>query len=352
MSILITGPLGYVGPSVIDQLHKHLPDQELIGLDTGFFAEQHDSDGKRPEEFLSKFIEKDIRDSDADDFDEVEHVVHLAAISNDPMGDKFADVTFDINRDQSLRIATLAKASGAKSFVFASSGSVYGAGGSEPRDEFSELFPQTAYAKSKIETENALKALADETFKVTCLRFATACGWSSRLRLDLVLNDFVAGALTTGEITVLSDGSPWRPLINTEDMGRAVAWGCSDRLTNPEEHLVVNVGSSEWNFQIKDLAEAVAARIPGTKLSINQDAPADKRSYRLDFSKWLTIAPNHQPMRTLDDTIEELIKGLSNLKDLDENYRESQRIRLQVLNRLMVDQEIDSELRWLNGGGS
>lgn len=346
--ILLTGATGYIGPVVAKYLREIGFSEPIRGIDTGFFLAQQDGGLRSPETYLDELKFVDVRDLVAEDFDGVSAVVHLAAISNDPMGDRFADVTYDINRDQTVRLAKLAKAAGVNSFIFASSGSVYGAGGEGARDETSELFPQTAYAKSKIESENLLAELAADDFLVTSLRFSTACGWSPRVRLDLVLNDFVASALTTGQVTVLSDGSPWRPLIHVTDMARAIHWALTERPERVDvNNFVVNVGADDWNFQVKDLANAVGKAIPGTKISINSGAPADKRSYRLDFSRWAECAPNHQSVRTLDDAIAELATNMAVLQGLDGDFRTSTRTRLVALNALREQGSLTDNLRWV-----
>src|SRR5581483_1059581 len=180
-----------------------------------------------------------------------------AALSNDPMGNRYEEVTLEINYRASVELARRAKRAGVRSFAFASSCSVYGTADSGPRNEKSEVNPLTAYARSKVMTEADLERLADDSFTVTALRFATACGMSDRLRLDLVLNDFVAGAVASGKITILSDGTPWRPLINVEDMARAFEWAVGRPSTNGGSFVVVNTGSNRWNYQVRDLAEAV-----------------------------------------------------------------------------------------------
>ena len=182
---------------------------------------------------------------------------------------------------------------------------------------------------------------------ITSLRFSTACGMSERLRLDLVLNDFVACALAAGEITVLSDGTPWRPLIDVKDMARAIEWALiRDPSHTGGSFLAVNVGADEWNYQVKELADAVAAAIPGTKVSINTSAPPDKRSYRVDFSLYRKLAPTHQPQMSLQQTIAELKQGLSEMKFDDKNFRSSQFMRLKVLERHMSENRLGEDLRW------
>jgi len=224
MKILITGNAGYIGPSVLRRLRQSYPQATLIGLDKGFFAHCLTNADILPECRADIQYFSDVRRFRPETLMGVDAVVHLAAISNDPMGNTFEKVTFDINFLASVELAKQAKIAGVKTFIFASSCSMYGQADDTPRKETSALNPLTAYAKSKVRTEVELQKLADKNFKVTCLRFATACGMSDRLRLDLVVNDFVACAVTSGNITILSDGTPWRPLIHVKDMARAFDW--------------------------------------------------------------------------------------------------------------------------------
>jgi len=184
---------------------------------------------------------------------------------------------------------------------------------------------------------------------ITCLRFATACGMSDRLRLDLVLNDFAACAIATGEISVLSDGTPWRPLIDVSDMARVIEWAIGRDAAAGGEMLSVNAGSDAWNYQVKDLAGAVAAAVPGTEVSINREAPPDKRSYRVDFSLFRQLAPEHQPRSTLGASIGRLKGGLENMGFADRDFRNSALIRLKTLDRLIAKGVLLSSLRWRHG---
>ncbi|MDJ1472929.1 NAD-dependent epimerase/dehydratase [Cytophagaceae bacterium DM2B3-1] len=346
MKILITGNMGYVGPGVVAHLRSVFPQATLIGYDMAYFANCLTNADFLPESKLDEQLFGDIRNVPASILEGVDAVVHLAAVSNDPMGNKYEEVTIDVNHKSSIALAEKAKAAGVKSFIFASSCSVYGAGGEGAKTEDSELNPLTAYARSKIFTERDLKPLADSNFTITCLRFATACGMSNRLRLDLVLNDFVAGAVTSKQITILSDGTPWRPLINVKDMAIAIEWAIERPASNGGEFLAINTGSNVWNYQVKEIAEAVAQIIPGTQVSINQEAPPDKRSYRVNFDLYAKLAPNHQVKRTLIDTIEELKENLEAMGFADGNFRNSQLMRLKVLNTLQDKQLIDSQLVW------
>lgn len=338
--------MGYVGPPLLEQLRQSIPDAVLEGIDTGYFAHCLTGVTMFPSNRLDVQYFSDIRTLPENLFEGVDAVVHLAAISNDPMGDRYKDVTHDINFKASLALAKEAKAAGVSRFVFASSCSVYGFAEGGARSEQAPLNPLTAYARSKIGMEEELSKLADDNFVVTCLRFATACGASDRLRLDLVLNDFVAGAIASREITVLSDGTPWRPLIHVRDMARAMDWAIQRDSTNGGVFLALNSGSNGWNYQVRDLAEAVAEIIPGVEVSINKDAPVDKRSYQVDFGLYEKLAPDHQPKMTLKTAIEDLAERLEFMNFSDNDFRNSQLIRLKVLAAHCEQGRLNSELEW------
>jgi len=338
--------MGYVGPGLLERLRLSIPDVVLVGIDTGYFAHCLTGVTVFPESRLDIQHFADLRKLPKGLFEGVDAVVHLAAISNDPMGDRYKEVTHDINFQASLELAKEAKAAGVRRFVFASSCSVYGFAEGAARSEQAPLNPLTAYAKSKIGMEEELNKLADDNFVVTCLRFATACGASDRLRLDLVLNDFVAGAIASKQITVLSDGTPWRPLIHVSDMALAMDWAIQRDATNGGVFLALNSGSNGWNYQVRDLAQAVAEIIPGVSVSINKDAPADKRSYQVDFGLYEKLAPNHQPKMTLKTAIEDLAERLEFMKFSDADFRTSQLIRLRVLAQHCEQGRLNSQLEW------
>jgi nucleoside-diphosphate-sugar epimerase len=346
-TILVTGNLGYVGPWVSRRLRTRYPNAELIGLDMGYFAHCLTGADHLPETVLDTQHFLDVRSCPERLLEGVDAVVHLAAVSNDPMGAAYEAITLDVNHRASVDLARLAKRCGVRSFVFASSCSVYGSADDRPRTERSQLAPLTAYAKSKVLTEQGLRELAGSHFRVSCLRFATACGMSPRLRLDLVLNDFVASALSTGRVTVLSDGSPWRPLIDVKDMARAIEWAVERDAHPGGDFLVVNVGREDWNYQVRELANAVAEAIPGTEVSINRDAPPDRRSYQVDFSLFRSLAPEHQPAADLTGTIEALCAGLESIRFRDANFRDSSFVRLRVLARLQARGLLSPTLEWM-----
>ncbi len=345
--ILITGNMGYIGPTLVDTLRKAYPGVELIGLDAGFFGHCLTGADVLPESRIDFQYYGDVRDVELKHLEGVDSVIHLAAVSNDPMGNAFEQVTDEINHQSSIKLAKLAKQAGVKSYVFASSCSVYGYAEGAARNEDSELNPLTAYAKSKINTENSIRDLASDDFVITSLRFPTACGMSERLRLDLVLNDFVAAAVASKKITILSDGTPWRPLIDIKDMSRAMDWAVSREAGNGGAFLAINVGRTEWNYQVKDMAEAVKAQMPDVEIEINKDAAPDKRSYQVDFSRFKELAPNHQPQVDLAQSIRELREGLEGMGFNNTDFRNSQFMRLKVLNAHMEKNLLGKDLRWI-----
>ena len=347
MKILVTGNMGYIGPSVVNQLRKSYPDSTLVGFDIGYFGNCITSAEVLPECRVDAQYFGDVRKFPTEILSGVDAIVHLAGISNDPIGNRFEEVTLDINHRASIALAKKAKTSGVKAFVFASSCSMYGSAVDSARTEKSPLNPLTAYAKSKVLTERDLEPLADKEFIVTCLRFSTACGWSDRLRLDLVLNDFVAGAVASKRITILSDGTPWRPLINVKDMARAIDWAITRDTSNGGEFLAINVGSDEWNYQVKDLAEAVAKVIPNIEVSINKDAQPDKRSYRVNFDLFKKLAPSYQPTVGLIKSIRELKDGLEAMGFKDGEFRNSKYMRLNVLTQLQQKGLVNERLQWV-----
>ncbi|MDB4441918.1 SDR family oxidoreductase [bacterium] len=347
MKILITGNMGYIGPCIAKHLRQAYPKATLIGFDMGYFAACLSNIEFLPECKTDIQYFGDVRKIKRAILEGVDAIVHLSAISNDPMGKTFEAVTMDINYRASVELAKKAKEMGVKAFVFASSCSMYGAAEDSARTEKSKLNPLTTYARSKVFTERDIEKMAGDGFKVTSLRFSTACGMSPRLRLDLVLNDFVAGAIASKQITILSDGTPWRPLINVTDMARAIEWAISRDTKNGGKFLAVNVGSNEWNYQVKDLAYAVAEVISNVEISINRNAAPDKRSYRVNFDYYKELAPNHQPKYNLIDTIEELSDGLQAMGFDDEKFRDSNYMRLNMLNQLRKKGLLNKNLEWV-----
>lgn len=347
MRVLITGNMGYVGPKVLARLRRSTPKAHIVGLDLGYFAHCLTGAERLPECDADVQLVADVRAVEREALAGVDAVVHLAAISNDPMGNVDRALTLDVNARATVRLAALARDAGVRAFAFASSCSVYGFADGSARDENAPLNPLTAYAESKVTAEEGLVALAGPEFRVTCLRFATACGMSPRLRLDLVLNDFAACAVSTGRVGILSDGTPWRPLIHVEDMARALEWAILRERAAGGDGLVVNVGANAWNHQVRELAEAVREAVPGTEVSVNPDAAPDRRSYRVSFDRYAALAPAHQPRWTLARAVGELVAGLRAMGFRDADFRSSQWIRLRVLARLKERGLLGDDLRWI-----
>jgi nucleoside-diphosphate-sugar epimerase len=312
----------------------------------GYFAHCLTGVSRLPESLADQQHFGDIRHVPEQILQGIDAIVHLCAISNDPMGATFEKVTLDINHRASINLAEKAKRAGVKKFVFASSCSVYGFDEGGPRREEDALNPLTAYAKSKVQTEQDLASLTSEAFTATCLRFATACGMSDRLRLDLVLNDFVAGALVSKHINILSDGTPWRPLIHVKDMARAIDWAVQRDRRDGGSFLTINVGSDAWNYQVKDLAAAVANLVPNVEISINKDAQPDKRSYRVNFDKFFNLAQGFLPMVDLQSAVKDLRDGLMAMQFRDQEFRTGELIRLVTLKRLRESGQLTDDFVW------
>lgn len=346
MKVLIVGNLGYIGPIVAKHLKSKYKNIELIGFDIGYFSHVVTTKERDPETYLNTQYFGDVRNFPEQILNGIDSVIYLAAISNDPMGNKFEGVTRDVNYLSCIKLAKTASTKKVKSFVFASSCSIYGFAEDGIRSEESELNPLTAYAESKISAENDLQQFASETFTITCLRFATACGFSPRLRLDLVLNDFVATALTTGRIEILSDGTPWRPLIHVKDMARAIEWAVRRDMGNCGPYFAVNVGSNKWNYQVKELAEGVKNVFGNLYVSINESAEPDKRSYKVDFSKFAEIASNYTPKVTLAAAVKDLKTGLESIDFNNNNFRYSNLMRLNVLKDHIKNKRLNHKLMW------
>lgn len=338
--------MGYVGSVLYGHLRQAFPSAELWGFDNGYFAHCLTNSLYLPECQIDRQFFGDMRVFPYEILDQVDVLVQLGAISNDPMGNRYEELTAAINERASKAIAREAKRRGVEHFVFASSCSMYGQATGGARKETDSLNPLTAYARSKVAMERELQGLAEPGFTVTSLRFSTACGMSPRLRLDLVVNDFVASAIATRKITVLSDGTPWRPLVHVKDMARAIVWGIGRPQENGGAFLAVNVGRDDWNYQVRDLASSVARLVPETEVSINLEAQPDRRSYRVDFSLFKALAPDHQPLMSLDETIQELKEGLEAMTFVDGNFRESNYMRLKMLESHVRSGALTRDLEW------
>jgi len=327
---LIIGNMGYVGSVLVKHLRQKNPEAFLIGYDLGIFSHCLSTRNQIPETHLDLQYIGDVRTVNRNVLDGCFGIIYLAAISNDPMGKLYEKLTDEINYKSCLHWAEAAKQAGVRNFVFASSCSVYGAAGDSAKKETDPLNPLTAYARSKINAEKSLEEVASKSFCVTCLRFATACGFSDRFRIDLVLNDFVFNALNNCTIDILSNGKPWRPLIDVSDMAKAIEWALQ---RDGENFLTVNTGSNDWNYQVIDLAKSVRNLIPNVKINVNKNAPIDNRSYRVDFSLFEKIAVNYQVSMSIKDSIMNLIDGLKNIQSNGE--KKSHFTRLIILKEFL-----------------
>lgn len=325
MEILVIGSEGYVGTVTCEKLEEI---GKITRIDAGWYGvTSNDTIIEDISELAPLF-----------DFSKFDCVVYLAAISNDPMGSNFSEMTHKINHYTAVTVAELSKLHGVNKFIFASSCSAYGDGGIEPRRENDLLKPLTDYALSKVNAEIDLLKLADKNFNIYCLRFATACGSSNNLRLDLVVNDFVASAITENKIKVLSNGEPFRPLISVQDMARAITGVALVDLNEKEFFNIYNVGSDQFTYKIKDLAYFVSDYV-STKpnVEINYEAAPDNRSYKVDFRKFHYHFPDFTPQKNLIDVIKDLenqIRGLIPVYGND--YRNwVPHIRLKALKKIL-----------------
>ena len=344
MKILITGNLGYVGSVLTRHLKSNLSNLEIIGYDRAFFSHIISEDIISPDLSVDIQYIKDVRNFPDFILNGVDTLIHLAAISNDPMGNEFSEVTNDVNFKSTIDIAKKAKKMGVTKFVFASSCSVYGFASELPKTELDEINPLSTYAKSKIDSEKELSNLADNNFFITCLRFATAFGPSSRLRLDIVLNDFVANAFLNKNINILSDGSPWRPLIDVRDMARAIEWALKRGMDEGGNFLVINTGSNEQNFQVIELAALIKNHLPDIIISVNPSAQPDKRSYKVDFSLYKSFAKNYYPIHDIDNSIKSLLSLFEKINYNKHDYDNSKFIRLNILKQLKEKNILNNNL--------
>lgn len=342
MRVLITGHLGYIGPAMI-RLFKEAG-HWVTGLDTGYFrgcATQTRSIAPDAE------ISRDVRDITIEDVGGFDCIVHLAALSNDPLGQIAPALTKQINHEATVRTARLARRAGVGRFIFASSCSLYGAADTtEPLTEDAALNPVSAYAVSKVESEKALSRLADNDFTPVYLRNATAYGVSPRMRFDLVLSNLAAWAVTSGRVRVTSDGSPWRPLVHIEDICLAAL--CSAQAPRDSVHNeAFNIGSNDGNYRIRDIASTVSRWVPAAKIEITGETSGDLRSYRVSFDKAARRLPGFSPAWDINRGCEELVRWFRSRHETVDTFQSRQFVRLKQLQHLMAEKHLNDELYWV-----
>jgi len=341
MRVLVTGHNGYVGTVMVPMLIA--AGHDVVGLDSNLYkhATFGDADGTQNIQAL----EKDIRDVGASDLEGFEAVIHLAGLSNDPLGDLNPELTLEINHLASVRLARLAKEAGVQRFIFSSSCSNYGAGGQDWIDEESPFNPVTPYGISKVRVEQDVAQLADDNFSPTFPRSATAYGVSPRLRFDLVLNNLVAWAFTTGRVHLKSDGMAWRPIVHIEDMARAFI----AMLHAPRElvhNQAFNVGRTGENYRVREMAEIVAETVPGSRIEFAEGAGPDKRCYRVNCDKLLQTLPEFKPQWDARRGAQELYAAFRKVGLTPEEFEGSRYKRVAHIKHLISTGRLDESLRW------
>ncbi|MCG8537634.1 MAG: SDR family oxidoreductase [Pseudomonadales bacterium] len=339
MKVLVTGSRGFIGTVMVPILLKEGFD--VTGLDTDLY--RFCTYGDAPADIPT--IEKDVRDVEKEDLKGFDAIVHLAALSNDPLGDINADLTYDINHKASVRIAEMAKEVGVKRFLFASSCSMYGKAGEDVLDETAEFNPVTPYAKSKVYVERDVAPMASDGFSPVFLRNATAYGVSPRIRFDLVINNLVAWAFTTGKILLKSDGTPWRPLVHIEDITQAVV--CSLKAEQEVIHnLAVNVGSNSENYQMRDLANFVKEVVPNCELEYAEGAGPDTRCYRVNFDKIHRVFPEFKTKWTAKMGVEQCYQSYLKHGLNKDDYEGIKYKRIAHIMNLIEEGKLDTNLQW------
>lgn len=337
MNILMTGHLGYIG-SVMGRVLSEAG-HTVRGLDAGFFEDC--LLGTRPD---LAGVRRDIRDVSPADFEGIDGVVHLAALCNDPLGNMDPSLTFEINHRASLSLAAMAKAAGVERFVFASSCSLYGVAGEDLLQEDAAFNPITPYGETKVLLERDLAALADDDFSPTFMRNATAYGYSPRLRADVVLNNLMGAAMTTGEVLILSDGTPWRPIVHVQDFSNAFL----AVLQAPRELIhneAFNVGRTAENYRVSDLADIVASVVPGSRVEYAEAGGPDPRSYRVDCGK-LEGLPGYEPQWTAEKGARELFEAYQNFGMSKELFDGPRFFRIRKIKELQEQGLLGEDFRW------
>mgnify|MGYP001249560391 FL=1 len=341
MRVLVTGHNGYVGTVLVPMLVK--AGHDVVGLDTDLY--QAATFGEENDTVAVPAIQKDVRDVTHADIEGFNAILHLAGLSNDPLGDLNPELTYEINHQASVRLAQIAKELGVERYIFSSSCSNYGAGVDDWLTEESAFNPVTPYGKSKVMVEQDVAKMADDNFSPTFLRSSTAYGVSPRLRFDLVINNLTAWAYTTGLVYLKSDGTPWRPVVHIEDMALAflAALHAPRELIHNE---AFNVGRPEENYRIRELAEIVAEVVPGSRVEFAEGASADKRNYRVDSSKIARTLPEFKPKWTARLGAQELYEAYQRVGLQLDEFEGPRYRRIDHIKMLINEGRLDDRLRW------
>lgn len=337
--ILVTGHNGYIGSVMAPYLWS--AGYDVVGLDTDYFraCTLVPDRGRVPE------IRKDLRDVEPADLRGFHAVIHLAALSNDPIGNLNEAWTRQINGEATVRLAEMAKAAGVRRFVFSSSCIMYGMSEASVCDETAPLAPQTEYARSKVVAEEALASLADDGFSPTYCRNGTVYGLSPRMRFDTVLNNFMGSAFTTGRVEVFSDGTPWRPVVHVQDVARAFKAVLEAPLADVHNQ-AFNTGADHLNHRVREIAELVVEAVPGAELVMKPQPGADQRTYKADFSKFARTFPDFEFLWTAREGARELYDAFRAISLVRDNFTDARFTRLKWLNRLIDTGAVDGNLRW------
>lgn len=342
MKVLVTGNQGYIGTVLAEVLlHKSY---EVIGYDTDYYKYCDLYEYTQP----TKQITRDIRDICINDLEEVDAVIHLAGLSNDPLGELAPELTDAINYNASIKLAKYAKDAGVKRFIYASSQSMYGISNADVEldEDNSEKNPITAYARAKWFVENDLKKLDDDNFITVCMRPSTVFGVSPRLRCDIVFNNLVACAYTTGKIEIKSDGTPWRPVVHVRDVSNAFI-AALEAPTSLVAGQSFNIGIPDGNYTVRDLAEAAQRAVPGSTLVFTGEHGNDSRTYRVSFTKILkALQEYYKPGWNLDRGGIEIAHFFKKIDFTEEQFRGRLCNRLQQVNYLLTTQQLNKDLRW------
>jgi nucleoside-diphosphate-sugar epimerase len=338
MRVLVTGHDGYIGTRLVPLFRT--AGHDVAGIDSGLFSDY--AVGAEPDPVPTSRL--DVRDLTPAQFEGFDAVVHLAAISNDPLGDLNPDTTYDVNARGTVVAAEAAKAAGVRRFVFSSSCSLYGAHGDEPIDETADFHPVTPYGESKVIAERELAALADDDFSPVFLRNATAYGFSARLRGDLVVNNLTGYAVTTGQVYLKSDGTPWRPLVHIEDIARAMLAVC-EAPRDAVHGEAFNVGRTTENYRIREVAGIVEDVVPGSRVVFADQAGPDRRNYRVDCDRITDRIPGFEPVWTVRRGVEELYDAYLAAALTEEDLIGPRCQRIRRIQELLSEGKVDSSLR-------